>query len=433
MPDIVKTADEEEPFVPPPSDAVITLRAMIKGAYDFQQLRIQMGNRLCAQWKVKRGVIPGQKESKEGGLSKEDKTLLTKLRTAYRLLTDGLIKFPKEKAFNGTDLISNYAEFCLVSQYIDLLKAEKYQFNKLEQAGLLDKFSIWNEWLIKVIGCGKQMSGVILSYINIHKAENVSKMWKFAGFDVVNTYDEDGKIIKGVARSRIPEHLVERTYTNKDGNEATRMGITFCPFLKTKLAGVLGGCFLRNRNKKYSTVYYNHRVQRENHFRFGTHNDGKIDVEATAEKQARADKAAKKGTEAKKVSPVFITSAARRHNQANRVMIKRFLQDLYAKWRALEGLPIREPWIFDQGGHPPHSQPEEVGSEFEAFPKDDPTVKGWKAQIKHPEVGAAEEISDAFEDLKDVEGADDALESTPVAVKSGGKGKGKKMKKKKAS
>jgi len=37
-------------------------------------------------------------------------------------------------------------------------------------------------------------------------------------------------------------------------------------------------------------------------------------------------------------------SEGHRSNAAKRFMIKMFLQDLYAAWRTLEGLPVREPY-----------------------------------------------------------------------------------------
>jgi len=72
------------------------------------------------------------------------------------------------------------------------------------------------------------MAGVLISEIDIHKSRYPSSLWRYAGLDVA----EDGK-----GRSRHKEHLVPIEYVDKDGNPAVRQGITYNPFLKTKLMG----------------------------------------------------------------------------------------------------------------------------------------------------------------------------------------------------
>ena len=85
-----------------------------------------------------------------------------------------------------------------------------------------------------------------------------------------------------------------------------KKGITFNPFLKTKLTGVLGASFLKQSPDKcvYRKIYddYKHRLEH---------------MDAHKEK-----------------------SKGHRHNMAIRYMIKMFLIDLYNEWRPLEGLPV---------------------------------------------------------------------------------------------
>ncbi len=157
------------------------------------------------------------------------------------------------------------------------------------------------------------MAGVIISEIDISKAKYPSSLWAYAGLDV----GSDGQ-----GRSRRKEHLVDRTYINKAGNEATRVGITFNPFLKTKLMGVLASSFLRVKDSPYADIYraYKHRL--ENHPKYGIANDAARVAEV---KEKDDHKYAPKG---------------HRHNMALRYMVKRFLVDLYNNWRRLEGLPV---------------------------------------------------------------------------------------------
>ncbi|MCP4149787.1 MAG: hypothetical protein GY757_18725 [bacterium] len=140
------------------------------------------------------------------------------------------------------------------------------------------------------------MSGVIISEIDIGKALYPSSLWKYAGLDVAGD---------GQGRSRKKEHLVETEYTSKDGEQKMKKGITFNPFLKTKLVGVLGPAFLKARSP-YAEIYGDYKNRLENNPKH---------LEKT------------KG---------------HRHNMAIRYMVKRFLVDLHREWRALEGLSVSE-------------------------------------------------------------------------------------------
>ena len=147
------------------------------------------------------------------------------------------------------------------------------------------------------MGVGPAMAGVIISEIDITKAEYPSSLHKYAGVDVAGD---------GQGRSRRAEHLEDSEYTDKEGKLQTKKGITFNPFLKTKLVGVLGSSFIKQSPDKceYRKIYddYKHRIE---------------NMDAHKEK-----------------------SKGHRHNMAVRYMIKMFLIDLYNAWRKLEGLPV---------------------------------------------------------------------------------------------
>ena len=126
----------------------------------------------------------------------------------------------------------------------------------------------------------------------------------YAGLDVAC----DGK-----GRSRKQEHLVNREYTTADGEIKERRGITFNPFLKTKLMGVLATSFLRVGENPYRTIYdnYKHRLQSK----WGDERKGHI------------------------------------HNASLRYMVKIFLIDLYSNWRQIEGLPVSKTYQEAKLGH----------------------------------------------------------------------------------
>ncbi|SVB78038.1 uncharacterized protein METZ01_LOCUS230892 [marine metagenome] len=270
------------------------LRTLVRGIYNIQKLRIQMGNRLVGNFKVKLGQAPSEPEST---LDKKGETLLKQLRADYKKITDGIQALPTFKKFKSHGVIDTYTELCLVSSYDNLEKEEKAQFKYLDNA--LKEHEIFTQYLKKVKGIGPAMAGVILSEIDITKAKYPSSLWKYAGLDVA---------ANGAGRSRKKEHLVDTDYIDKDGKKATKKGITFNPFLKTKLTGVLAGSFLKAGDNPYKEAYYNYKDRLENHPDHKNKTKG------------------------------------HRHNMANRYIVKLFLVDLHREWRTIAGLPVSIPY-----------------------------------------------------------------------------------------
>lgn len=277
------------------------IRTMVRGAYDIQKLRIQMGNRIVGNFKAKLGQEPGKPEEDLGA---EETKMLKTLRDRYKKITDGVKTFPRQSTFKGDEVISDYTELCLLAQYVDLEDEESRHFSRL--GAILRDYPIYSQFLADVKGIGPAMAGVIVSEIDITKAKYPSSLWAYAGLDVAS----DGR-----GRSRKAEHLVERNYVNKDGEAAKRVGITFNPFLKTKLTGVLASSFLRANNERYAKIYNDYKHRLESH-------------EAHKEK-----------------------TKGHRHNMALRYMVKMFLIDLYRAWRTLEGLEVMPDYHEAKLGH----------------------------------------------------------------------------------
>ena len=268
------------------------LKTIVRGAYDIQKNRIQTGNRLVGNFKAKLGQAPSEKEDT---IDKEGQQVLLNLRRSHKLLTEGVAVFPRQATFKGDEVISNYTELCLVDNYLELEEQEKNHFRRLGH--ILKEYPVYNSFLHGVTGVGPAMAGVMISEIDITKAEYPSSLHKYAGLDVA----PDGQ-----GRSRKKEHLEDSEYTDKDGEVQIKKGITFNPFLKTKLVGVLGSSFIKQSPDKcvYRKIYddYKHRLE---------------NMDAHKEK-----------------------SKGHRHNMAVRYMVKMFLIDLYNAWRPLEGLPV---------------------------------------------------------------------------------------------
>jgi hypothetical protein len=329
---------------PPPashkSTNVLVIRSFVKGAYDIQKLRVSTGNRIAMQFKTKLGIKPGEKEptlapldpAGESGLEndpeplvveqtedqkakdrkkKEAAKILNVLRLNFRKLMDGIKKeLPSKEKFTGNEIISEYSELCLLALYIDMERREDSHFRRLE--GLLNDVPIWTEYLKGIHGCGPAMAGVIISEFDPHLARHVSSFWKYAGLDVV----VDAETGDGSGRSRRKEHLIKRTYIDKNKEEKERDSITFNPWLKTKLY-VLATCLIKSGGV-YKKIYDDYKFRLQNSPKW-------------------KDK-----------------TVGHRHNASMRYMIKMFLADLWTKWRTLEGLEVSEPYSVAKLGMNPH-------------------------------------------------------------------------------
>jgi Transposase IS116/IS110/IS902 family len=311
---------------------VDTLKLMTRGAYDLQALRMQMGLRLCANFRSRlKDEVPEDSKPEDGDETEMGEAaikVIDRLRDSYKRLTDGVARnrtLPSVQGFTGDALISDHAELVLVDQYIAIEQQESRQFRQMQ--GMLDQIPIYKTYLSEQRGVGPAMAAVLISYLDPRKARSISSFWKYAGLDVGPD---------GAGRSRRKEHLVEREYVNKAGKTATRMGITYEPFLKTKLTGVLGTSFLRS-GSPWRKVYddYKHRLESD----------------PTREKVTVAEWKKRNNNE-ENVRNVW--TPGRIHRASLRYMIKMFLADLWVKWRELEGLPVTEPYSVAKLGNRPH-------------------------------------------------------------------------------
>jgi hypothetical protein len=291
------------------------LRAMTLGAYDLQKIRIQMGLRLCANFRSRLST-PGEGESEgeeDGDLSEEANSIINQLKESYKRLTDGVARnrtLPDRRGFVGDALISSHAELALIHQYISLDRQEGQLFRIIEPT--LELFPIYTEFLAKQRGVGVQMAAILITYLDPHKARHPSSFWRYSGLDIGPD---------GAGRSRREAHLIDHAYIDKNGAEKTRRGLTYNPLLKTKLMGVLATSFLRSSSPWRDTYDgYKHRLQTDPHRE-------KITVDEWKKLHRAGEDVSKLWT------PSRINHASLRY------MVKMFLLDMWREWRKLEGLP----------------------------------------------------------------------------------------------
>lgn len=339
------------------------LRALVRSTYDLQQLRIQAGNRIVGNWKTKLGQAPSTSEDE---LDKDAKDLLKRIRASYDKITDGVVaedKVMTHKKFKAHGIMDTYTEYVLVSAYVHMERNEKQHFARFE--GVLEGFNIW-PWLKAIPGIHGALAAAIISEFDPHKAKYPSSFWKYAGLDVA----DDGQ-----GRSRRAEHLIEREYETRnfycpacelvvkpprgkhhhapwDGEAkpelcpkckepmvkeiSTRNSITFNPWIKSKLMGVLADSFIK-QGRAYTKPQ---RVEM-----IGMSREEKKKIKPAGEYKSKYAEMYYDYKHRLESNPAHDEkSKGHRHNMAKRYIVKQFLVDLHKEWRALEGLPVSAPY-----------------------------------------------------------------------------------------
>ncbi len=331
------------------------LRAMVNSAYDLQILRIQTGGRLAAVFFDKLGIQPGHKKDTIADDAENSKVLKILEREFNRLvdaIADRNVTIKERSRFktaiNATPsvidkvlgkestLITQKVEWDLTMSYIKHLENEKQMFKDIES--YLENFPIWNRYLTNVKGIGPAMGGMLLSYLDIHKADNVSKFWAYCGLDTV-VNPEDGK---RYGRKNHGFHLVEKEYVDKDGEIKTKLGLSYNKKLKTKIRGVLSGVLIKS-NPYYRQIYHDYKNRIMNQ---------PLRINSEIPKIIGGKPVMKDG----EIVMISEFPPARLTNMAQRYMVKMFLKNFWVAWRYVENLPImpsyeEEKLGIDTSGH----------------------------------------------------------------------------------
>lgn len=320
-----KTGDRE------PGQDRLALKKKVRYFYDLQRLRLQVGGRLTKR-----------PEGSTIDLHTYDVALLEK-------------RMEELRGVERTALGDVEAHLKTIPFYRDVL-SDKSRFK----------------------GVGPTMAGVILSEFDIHRQENVSQMWSFAGLAPVaarrckqcstlveragkdlDTSVDLSEVGSGafkhvkpfVARAKPGEETpkedrscpyakeligIDQTFESGKAMRPTKgEKLPYNAFLKTKLVGVLGPVLLQV-GSPWRKCYddYKHR----------------------------------------KGSGGWGRSDAHRHQAAIRYMVKMLLLAIWKEWRAFEGLSVREPYSEGKLGMKPHGGGLENTTQRDDVPEIDPEV-----------------------------------------------------------
>ena len=279
------------------------VRAAINSYYEFEKVRISIGNRIVSSFNIQNGQAPSQKKE---DMNDDALKQIKVFEKEYQRITDAYVEnkhriktIIKENQGDDSNLklthIKDITDYYMIDAYVGILEKEENLKSVVES--YLKEVPVYDKFLKNVKGCGPLMSAVIITYLDIYKAKYVSSFIKYAGIDTYYN-EEKGKMV-GTTKSRI--EVVE--YIDKNGEVKTKNSITYQPFLKTKLLGVLAGSFIKT-GSDYATAYYEYKNRKLN------------DPRMKDESLAHIDKMAK------------------------RYMIKIFLTDLFVAWKKIEGLPV---------------------------------------------------------------------------------------------
>lgn len=186
------------------------VKGIVRTIYDYQDIRIKMGNRL-------------------------------------RFKADG-----EDQKGNGTEMVVNVEDIpSLVDAYQDSKEIEDSLVKSLKKE--LKGIPVYDKFLKDVKGIGPMMASVIISEYDIHKAHTISAMNQYTGLNpglVKGRKMKDGKIVV--------------TDTMIKGDKLTAGFLApYNARLRTKMIGVLGPSFLKSKSP-YSEFYYNYKTRLEN-------------------------------------------------------------------------------------------------------------------------------------------------------------------------
>jgi hypothetical protein len=188
----------------------LVIRGIVRSIYDYQDIRVKMGNRL-------------------------------------RFKADG-----SDQNDNGTVMAVNVEDIpSLVDAFNDSKDIEANLVKSLSKE--LKGIKVYDEFLKNVKGVGPMMAAVIISEFDIHKAETISAMNQYAGLNP--------GLVKG--KKRVGDQIVV-TDTMIRGDKLTAGFVApFNTKLRTKMLGVLGSSFLKSKSY-YSQFYYNYKNRLKN-------------------------------------------------------------------------------------------------------------------------------------------------------------------------
>lgn len=230
------------------------IRSVVNSIYSLQALRIETGNRIMANLRSK---ITGEASSSSEKIEDEIGVTLKDLCSDYKKISDFMVNenMTLRKYFKSPQgIIADEVEYTLIDIYITMSEKEDKLTKQL--AKILKNYPIYTEFLDGVKGCGTLMSAILVAYLDPYKARHVSSFWRYVGVDVTFV-EKDGILVgEGTGLKHSKYNTIE--YIDANGEVKTKNGISYNPFVKSKMLGVLATSFIMTGGDgKYCQIYRN--------------------------------------------------------------------------------------------------------------------------------------------------------------------------------
>jgi len=256
---------------------------------------------------------------------KERNGLRTLIRSYYsiqnlRMSSANQLELKKDGTSQNKSIKSKSRSFDANETLMEVYKNTKDSESKLAKAiqRCVEQTEEWNLFLKNIKGCGPILAAVLITEIDIRKANTVSSIWQYAGMN-------PAKNVKG--RKYIDGKIII-TDDNIKGDKPTKgYLIPYNKELKKAILGKLGPSFIKT-NSPYRKFYDDYKVRLEN-----------SDAIATSVNKPWKD-----------------TTKMHRNAAANRHMCQQFLIDYYRAVHTIYGLEVRVPYSEEYLGKMHHTK-----------------------------------------------------------------------------
>lgn len=197
---------------------------------------------------------------------------------------------------------------------------EQHELLEKQIAKALDAYSAAQpigQWMRSIVGVGPIIAAGLFAHIDIARSETASQVWRFAGLDPTVKWERKTKRPWNADLKVLCWKLGE-SFVHTCNHEESVYGPLYAERKRLYVA--------RNEAGEYAALA----------------------AEILASKNIGKATEARKHLESGKLPPAHI------HARARRYAVKIFLSHLHEKWRTLEGLPVREPYILAKEKDQPH-------------------------------------------------------------------------------
>lgn len=333
------------------------LLSLVKNKEDLQKLRIGIGNRICASFMKQLGIEPGEKKDKDKEINKFLKTLCSE----HKRITDAYTcnKSTVKSAIALLDkegklkYIKDMIDYNMIDSYIKLMESEEKNKNAIISE--VQKHPMYNYFFKNIFGVGPEIAAVCLALFDPYKARHSSSFISFAGLNPVTVYseDEDGNLEEKLI-GNCKKYTEVTEILDKDGKIVDKKGITYNPFLKTQLLGVMAtNLIMLSIQKVYVTDDEGNWLDKNGNVT--KNKDHRVDTGRRIVKGKYAN--AYIDFKRRKLNDGVERNGKHIEFMAKRYMAKQFVIDLWEAWRTMLGLPVSDRYELEFLGRAPHKWP----------------------------------------------------------------------------